>query len=258
MQQLDIFGRTKEEKSIEFLRENEPPEGYFLGFSGGKDSIVVEHIAKRSGVKFTVYYSSTGIDPPEIAKFIKRYHSDVIWLRPEISFYKGIMKYELPNKFKRWCCKELKEKPSKKIPLKHRIMGIRREESARRAKRGAIHFQPKLKVWVYKPIFDWLEWEIWEYIERYKLPYCSLYDEGFDRLGCIICPWLCNQNSRKLKMNKDKWPKMYAAFERFIKEKYWPKHKDHLWENDADEFLLNWYNGNLSPKINRDQKKFDF
>lgn len=28
-------------ESIAFLRDNEPPEGFFLGFSGGKDSIVL-------------------------------------------------------------------------------------------------------------------------------------------------------------------------------------------------------------------------
>ena len=38
MQQLNLQGKTKEELAIEFIREHEPEEGYFVGDSGGKDS----------------------------------------------------------------------------------------------------------------------------------------------------------------------------------------------------------------------------
>jgi len=71
MQQLDIFGRTKEERAIEFIRQHEPPDGYFLGFSGGKDSVVLYDLTVKAGVKFQAYYSATGIDPPELVKFIR-------------------------------------------------------------------------------------------------------------------------------------------------------------------------------------------
>lgn len=35
-----------------------------------------------------------------------------------------------------------------------------------------------------KPIFDWKEWHIWDFIDERNLPYPSLYDEGWDRIGC--------------------------------------------------------------------------
>lgn len=38
------------------------------------------------------------------------------------------------------------------------------------------------------PIVDWLDEDVWDYIHDRNLPYCSLYDEGFTRLGCIGCP----------------------------------------------------------------------
>ena len=71
MEQLNLNGKTKEELAIEFLQEHEPPEGYFLAFSGGKDSVVLYDSALRSGVKFEAYYSATGIDPPQLIKFIR-------------------------------------------------------------------------------------------------------------------------------------------------------------------------------------------
>jgi phosphoadenosine phosphosulfate reductase len=243
MQQLDLFGKTKEENSIDFIQKHEPEEGYFLGFSGGKDSLVTKSLMIKAGVKFISYYSATGIDPPELVKYIKRYHSDVIFLRPELNFYAGILKKQFPTKFRRWCCDELKKKPSLNIKLYHRVFGIRSEESYKRALRPNPDYNKKLKQWIYKPIFHWREWEIWDYIEREKLIYCSLYDEGFDRIGCIICPYLCYKNSKKLKIHKERWPKQYAAFERVMR-KYFELKGHKLWENTADELLENWYGGN--------------
>lgn len=243
MQQLDIFGKTVEETAIEFIREHEPSDGYYVGFSGGKDSIVTKNLMIQSGVKFTSYYSATGIDPPELTAYIREHHPEVIWLKPITPFFKGILKKQFPTKFRRWCCVELKERAGKNIPLKHRVMGIRAEESWKRAIRPNPDYHKKQKHWLYKPIFHWREWEIWEYIERHKLPYCSLYDEGFDRLGCVICPWLCNPNSKKLELHRQRWPKKYAAFERVMAE-YFRRKGDNLREKTAEELIANWYRGN--------------
>ena len=62
-------------ESIAFLQENEPPEGFFVGFSGGKDSIVSLELCRMAGVKHHAYYSCTRIDPPEVVQFIRTaYH----------------------------------------------------------------------------------------------------------------------------------------------------------------------------------------
>lgn len=39
-------------------------DGFFLGFSGGKDSQALYHLAHLAGVKFTAHFSPTSIDPP--------------------------------------------------------------------------------------------------------------------------------------------------------------------------------------------------
>jgi phosphoadenosine phosphosulfate reductase len=38
------------------------------------------------------------------------------------------------------------------------------------------------------PIFCWSVDDVWEYIRGRGLRYCELYDQGFDRIGCIGCP----------------------------------------------------------------------
>ena len=244
MRTLDLFsGETKEETAIRFLRENEPPEGYFLGFSGGKDSVVCHDLCKIAGVKFAAYYSATGIDPPEVTRFIRRHYSGVVWKRPKLNFWAGILKKQFPTKFRRWCCDELKKKPTRDVPLKNRIMGIRAEESNRRASRPNPDYNKRLKQWTFKPIFGWKSWEIWEYIERHKLAYCELYDQGFDRIGCVICPFLCRPNQGKLNQHKARWPRQYAMFEKTMR-KYFELKGHKLREKTAEELLCNWYRGN--------------
>ena len=188
--------------------------------------------------------SATGIDPPEIVSFIKRNMGDVVFKKPKNSFYFDIVKKGYPTPLARWCCDTLKKNPTKDIPLKHRLMGIRAEESPRRRKFGSISQMGKWTI--YKPIFGWLEWEVWEYIERHNLPYCKLYDEGHDRLGCVVCPFLQGQMA-KIERNKKRWPGIYRAFEMSMYLLWERKlhHRDSVKGRAKlfDEFLDNWYRG---------------
>ncbi|MFH2132622.1 MAG: phosphoadenosine phosphosulfate reductase family protein [bacterium] len=266
MKQLSLItGQTKEEIAIDFIREYEPPEGWFGGFSGGKDSVVMKNLGDKADTKKPIqwYYSATGIDPPELVRFIREYHPEVKWLRPHMtrkrkfpdwpgthSFFGMLQVAGLPLRLARWCCDDLKKNPSKNIPLMNRLMGLRAEESWMRAKRGEIHTYKNMTI--YKPIFKWLTWEIWEYIESHSLPYCSLYDEGFDRLGCVICPFLCHGVKGDLLRHMNRWPKQYRAFEKAMKKLFDnylcvvnPRSggMNFRGETDFDTFLNNWYNG---------------
>jgi phosphoadenosine phosphosulfate reductase len=262
-QQLKITGKTNEEEAIDFIVEHKPEnEPWFVGISGGKDSAVLYDLCKKSGVECEYYYSATGIDPPEVVKHIKRNYSDVIIRKPKQSFYQELQTRGFPTKRTRWCCDFLKKDPTADVPYKKKLMGIRSEESSNRSKRPQIDLY-KNGDEVYKPIFYWKEWEIWEYIERHDLPYCSLYDEGFGRIGCVVCPFICNPKPKYAKWNlqihKDRWPKIYATFERAMRKFYLTGtipsirkfHMNNNWRIslgyaepiDFKTFLNNWYVG---------------
>ena len=207
-------------EAVDFLREYEPPEGYQLSFSGGKDSIVMRHLADLAGVKYKALFNCTTIDPPQIYSFIRKHYPDTTWHYPKENFFKLVEKNGPAWRKVRWCCRLLKE--SGDIPgFMHILIGIRSEESAARAKRKRI--QPDIKgtgKTYYAPIHKWKEWQIWEHIERYSLPYPSLYDNGFNRVGCKICPLtfgISRPAMSRLQKAKSLYPHFIAHFEASLK-----------------------------------------
>lgn len=251
--QLDFNGKDKVEKAIMRLQAYEPEEGYFLCFSGGKDSCVIKALADMAGVKYDAHYSVASVDPPELVQFIKDKHPDVIFDIPHDKNGKPVSMWSLiptksmpPTRIVRYCCQYLKEQNGHgKGRLK--VTGVRWSESVRRKKsHGEVTIMDKkAKKFIEKelsdldykvtqqggvvlpldgfdrnnkmvemcykthtttvnPIIDWTEGEVWEFLKEYNIPYCSLYDEGFKRLGCIGCP----MGSKEQRIRElERWPK---------------------------------------------------
>lgn len=106
----------KVQKAIDRIKSFEPPEGYYLAFSGGKDSQCIYHLAKMAGVKFDAHYAVTTVDPTELMRFIKAEYPDVIWEHPvgkdgkPTSMWKLIAEHTIPpTRQARYCCQALKE-----------------------------------------------------------------------------------------------------------------------------------------------------
>ena len=84
----DLFGekRDKVQRAIDLVRSFEPPDKYYLAYSGGKDSIVVEAILRMAGVGYEIHYNMTTVDPPELVRFVIRQFEAVIYDLPDGSF----------------------------------------------------------------------------------------------------------------------------------------------------------------------------
>lgn len=204
-----LFGEVdKVQIAIDRLREYEPPEGYYLAFSGGKDSVTIKALADMAGVKYDAHYALTTVDPPELVRFIKKYHPDVAFKRPELTMWKLIPKKRMPpTRLVRYCCAYLKEQGGTGMRV---ITGIRQQESYKRSKRRMIEQDNKDKTKTFlNPIIDWSESDVWDFIHKYNIPYCSLYDEGFKRLGCIGCPMSGTKGQQR---EFERWPKYKQAY----------------------------------------------
>lgn len=134
----------KVKKSIERLKAFEPPEGYYLAFSGGKDSVVCKALLDMSGCKYDATYRVTSVDPPELVRFIKDVHPDV---KREVPRYSQGIAYEKnrgkpitmwnliemkllpPTRIVRYCCHHLKETGGEGRMI---ITGVRWAESNKR------------------------------------------------------------------------------------------------------------------------------
>lgn len=66
LKSYDLNGNLidKVQIAINRLKNFEPPDGYFVAFSGGKDSQCIYHLCEMAGVKFDAHYSVTSVDPP--------------------------------------------------------------------------------------------------------------------------------------------------------------------------------------------------
>ncbi len=192
--QLNFDGLDKVEVAISLLQAWEPPAaGYYLAFSGGKDSVAIYDLAVKAGVKFDAHYCVSPIDPPEIHKFIKEYYPNVQWDYHAKGFWKTVVKKGLPLRQARWCCKLIKEAGGEGRVV---IIGNRRAEGANRSKQKCFEKHCKQNKFFIRPIIDFDNYDIWQYIRENNLPYCSLYDEGFDRVGCVLCPFTRNSQEQ--------------------------------------------------------------
>lgn len=198
--QLNFAGLNKVETAVGLLKAYEPPDGYYLAFSGGKDSVVIYDLAVKSGVKFDAHYCVSPIDPREIHQFIKKHYPDVAWDYHARGFWKTVVKKRLPLRQSRWCCQVIKEAGGGGRTI---ILGNRQEEGTIRKHQKCFEKGAKHNKFFLRPIIGWNTSEVWEYINSNSLPYCSLYDEGFKRLGCVLCPFVAD-----VKREIERFPKI--------------------------------------------------
>jgi phosphoadenosine phosphosulfate reductase len=76
------------------------------------------------------------------------------------------------------------------------------------------------------------------------LPYPKLYDEGFSRLGCVVCP----NHSGHHRQYQERWPNHFKCFEKYVTI-WWHKRQGQgkdMFHNSPEEFLKDWYAGNFN------------
>lgn len=224
-----MFPRIQEltEIAVKFIRNAErlalqmDERGFYVAFSGGKDSQVMLKLVQMAGVKYHAEMQVSTVDPPQLIRFVRKHYPYVKLNMPEMNMRALIVKKKmLPTRSIRFCCDYFKEQVGAGTVT---CTGIRREESTQRAKRHPVEvlgqkgkgyeikdgqlwedrggeqlfeMDSEQKVYcvggkdkvVIAPIFHWTNADVWDFIRAHKMPYCELYDMGFYRIGCVLCP----------------------------------------------------------------------
>jgi 3'-phosphoadenosine 5'-phosphosulfate sulfotransferase (PAPS reductase)/FAD synthetase len=237
----------------------------YISFSGGKDSTVLLHLARRIYPEIKAMFILTGNEYPEIARFARSFENvDIV--RPTITFRNVIQKYGFPliskeqamyihdakttksDKLrdlrmngrdgkrrqgcisKKWqfmvdagfdiseeCCHQLKKKPARMYEKKtglYPIIGTMAGESTLRSQK---YMKTSCNILDGKnsasyPLSIWSDDDVWEYIKRFDVKYCELYDKGFNRTGCMVCGFGLQFDCERLDRLKNIHPKAFDSF----------------------------------------------
>ena len=250
------------------LAQNYTGKPLVVAFSGGKDSQTVYHLTEAAGVEFEAVYSATTIDPPEVVRFIRRHYLMVRFHVPKMSFWR-LVEYTrmLPNRHMRYCCSVLKEATS---PGRVTLTGVRREESAKRAKRQILDINKKPRQFdeferddkidvqcfgngkekiTVNPILDWTETDVWQYLNNVvNVPHCELYDQGRHRVGCLFCPM---KRRREIVEDMQRYPHQFNRLKKTVAK---IAETSKMFPNDPKAFLEWWLSDKsveeyMSPRL---------
>ncbi|MFX0107626.1 MAG: phosphoadenosine phosphosulfate reductase family protein [Candidatus Hodarchaeota archaeon] len=191
-----------ENEAIGFVRRTR--ERYDLpvvvGFSGGKDSLATYLVVEKAlDESPPLFFMDTGIELPETTQYVKEFASKrdarIIGQDAGNRFWESIDTFGPPARDFRWCCKILKLGPAATSiddEMGGRtlsFMGQRKLESFQRSVEPRVTSNP----WVpgqtsANPIQRWNALEVWLYIFRENAPFNILYNHGYHRMGCYLCP----------------------------------------------------------------------
>ena len=195
-----------------------------VSFSGGKDSLVALHLTLEAGYKPYLLFNDTGIELPETRETVRRvaeeWGLEVIEASAGDAFWRAVERVGPPGKEYRWCCKVTKLAPLARVLLKRfpdgavNVVGQRAFESLDRARSPRVWRNKWIPhILNISPIQEWNQLLVWLYIWKHGLPYNPLYDRGFERIGCFMCP---AGNLAEYNVVREAHPELWARWERFL------------------------------------------
>ncbi len=164
-----------------------------IPFSGGKDSTTVVLLAKKARIKFTPIFIDTGLEFEETLKFVeyvrRKLKVKIVKISAKVADGFKEKGYEF---LKRRECTRIKigtlyEFVKKNFEKPLMLVGDRISESKRRS------FEPEFRkdvFYIYSPIKYWSYFDIQLFFWKERIKPNKLYEKGFYRIGCKVCPFL--------------------------------------------------------------------
>jgi len=226
---LSMVGNAKKFINDVIKKYNLP---YAVSFSGGKDSLATLLLLLEAGYESPLLFLNTGLEFEETIRHVYEtadsYGLEIIEGKAGDKFWQAMDYFGIPSRGYRWCCKTCKLGVAAMLIKKHfpndllSFIGQRRYESQQRAVHGKIWKNP----WVHgqiaaSPIQNWIALHIWLYLFMKKAKWNVLYEQGFSRIGCWLCP-ASDMAEFEMKKHKD-WHKFDRKLHEFASKHNLPK-----------------------------------
>ncbi|MDG6243958.1 MAG: phosphoadenosine phosphosulfate reductase family protein [Methanolobus sp.] len=218
-----------------------------VSFSGGKDSLAVLHLVSECLDDYDLLFADTGIEFPETVKNVhdvaEFYGKPLKMISCGNAFWDSVDSFGPPSVEVRWCCKVCKLGPITQIINDNyengclTFIGQRKYESGTRAKSERVWKNPWVSNQVAAaPIQNWTAMHVWLYIFKKQLMFNPLYGEGFDRIGCWLCPSSSMADFVRLKETHPEMEKklddyLLSYAERMGLSEQWVKHGFWRWKD---------------------------
>jgi phosphoadenosine phosphosulfate reductase len=169
-------------------------ESHYIACSFQKTSSVTAHMAKQVNSEARFFYLDTDVLFPETyeTRDLLAEHLGIEFDRfHNLTLEEQAAKHgdQLWNTDPDACCALRKVEPMRRAlsSVDCWLAGVRREDSANRAKTPKFTWDKRFDLWKLNPIADWSERDVWNYIREHHLPYNPLHDHGYPSIGCTHC-----------------------------------------------------------------------
>ncbi len=205
-------------EAVGFIRNNTPGRGtVHVAVSGGLDSTVAAALAVRAlgSGRVRLVYADTGMDPPESRRTVERL-ADRLGVQLDIveagvDPVREMARRGLMSRENRWCTRLFKLEPLRRYYERRRarvvVEGVRGWESTLRRGLPRAGVNPAIPgVRRLLPILYWRRIDVQVYAHLDGLPVNPLYEQGFTRIGCMICPAM---TLHELRLASSRWRSFY-------------------------------------------------
>lgn len=184
---------------------------FIVNVSGGKDSTACILAMREAEIECRYVFADTGWEMPqtyEYLAYLERKLGIAIERVGKPGGMIALIKAErsFPNPRVSWCTNKLKIRPLRRYFERIAeesdcdavsVVGIRAEESVRRAEMPEFQFDDRWGGYVWQPIHGWLIADVLGIHHRHGVDVNPLYRLGFSRVGCAPCK---NANKEEIEL----------------------------------------------------------
>ncbi len=197
------FKNSNTEEILEWIFENQFPD-FAMTSSFQVSGVVLIYLIKKMKIDFPVYFIDTGYHFPETLEFKNRlekeWNLNVIIIRSKISKKEQEKEYGkfLYNRNPDLCCLINKVEPlrelKRKLGVNAWISAIRRDQSQSRSDYKVFMKDPTNHIRIH-PLINWTINDIWNFVNKRKIPFHPLYEKGYTSIGCF--PPACTAKNKE-------------------------------------------------------------